>query len=291
MKKNLFSLLLLLLIVPHPARAFVTFDSGGTIDFSGVDPTGSAVRDGPGGQPTTVNFLAGTDLGPTDVEGSSRLNVLAGSMVDDFDVLGSGRLEISGGSHGGVDFLEASSGSITGGSFAGCFPCLRLFGQASAIVTGGSFSSPSQIVASTDDFATLEIRSGDFTGFVRANDDSLIEIRGGAIERVQSLDQATVILFGDGFVAVEGSTTVVDGFGEISDGFNGTITGQLSDGSPLSVTALNGVVGSRIVLASGALPVPALSPFADGGLLLGLLVASSWATLLRERRVMARSRS
>jgi hypothetical protein len=284
--KFLLSLFLLLSLTAFPSTvsAVTIFESGGTTDFTGTDATGAIVRNSSGGAPTTVHLLAGADLGPTDVEDSSRLNALDGSTVDDFDVLGFARLEISGGSHGGVDYLDSSTGLISGATFTGCFPCLRLFSQAVAVVTGGSFSSPNQIVASTAGFATLEIRDGAFTGIVRAADDSRIAISGGSIERVQSLDQATLILYGDGFLATEGATTVLSGFGEITDSFNGTITGQLSDGSALSVDALNGVVGSKIVLASGATSVPALSLLARFGLVLGVSVAAVLLGPIRARR-------
>jgi len=261
--------------------AVTIFEDGGTTDFAGIDPTGAIVRDSPGGDPTTVNLRAGADLGPTDIQDTSFLNVFDGTSVDDFDASGSASLEISGGSHGIVDYLDASSGAISGGTFVGCFPCLRLFATANATVTGGSFSSPGQVVALASGFATLEIRGGDFTGIVRASDDSRIEIFGGGIERVQSLDQATVILYGDGFLASEGATIVLDGFGEIGDSFNGTITGELSDGSALAIDALNGVVGSKIVLAPGTPPVPGLSDVARLGLVLALLAAGISFTIRR----------
>ncbi len=261
--------------------AVTIFEDGGTTDFAGIDPTGAIVRDSPGGDPTTVNLRAGADLGPTDIQDTSFLNVFDGASVDDFDASGSASLEIAGGSHGIVDYLDASSGAISGGTFVGCFPCLRLFATANATVTGGSFSSPGQVVALASGFATLEIRGGDFTGIVRASDDSRIEIFGGGIERVQSLDQATVILYGDGFLASEGATIVLDGFGEISDSFNGTITGELSDGSALAIDALNGVVGSKIVLAPGTPPVPGLSDVARLGLVLALLAAGISFTIRR----------
>ena len=278
-------LLLAIVGLPTDGLAVTIFEAGSETDFAGTDPTGAIVRDSPTGDPTTVNLRAGADLGPTDVQDASFLNVFDGTSVDDFDASGSAWLGISGGSHGIVDYLDDSNGSISGGAFTSCFPCLRLFANADATVTGGTFSSPGQVVASTSGFATLEIRSGDFTGIVRANDDSRIEIFGGGIERVQSLDQATVVLYGDGFIANEGPTTVLTGFGEIGDSFNGTITGELSDGSPLAIDALNGVVGSKIVLAQGATPVPGLSASARLGLVLGLLAAGTWFTSRRVAEV------
>jgi len=285
MKFLLTCLLLAIVGLPTDGLAVTIFEDGSETDFAGTDPTGAIVRDSPIGDPTTVNLRAGADLGPTDVQDASFLNVFDGTSVDDFDVSGSAWLDISGGSHGVVDYLDDSNGSISGGAFTSCFPCLRLFATADATVTGGTFSSPGQVVASTSGFATLEIRSGDFTGIVRASDDSRIEIFGGGIERVQSLDQATVVLYGDGFIANEGSTIVLTGFGEIGDSFNGTITGELSDGSPLAIDALNGVVGSKIVLAPGAAPVPGLSASARLGLVLGLLAAGTWFTNRRVAEV------
>ncbi|MBW2542033.1 MAG: hypothetical protein JRF15_08080 [Deltaproteobacteria bacterium] len=261
--------------------AVTIFEDGGTSDFAGADPTGAIVRDGPSGDPTTVNLLAGADLGPTDIQDASFLNVFDGTTVDDFDASGSASLEISGGSHGTVDYLDGSSGLISGGSFVSCFPCLRLFANANATVTGGTFSSPNQVVALASGFSTLQIHGGSFTGIVRATDDSRIEIFGGGIERAQSLDQATVVLYGDGFLASEGATIVLDGFGEITDSFNGTITGELSDGSPLAIDALNGVVGSKIVLAPGAPSVPGLSDAARLSLALALLAAGVLFTSAR----------
>lgn len=281
MKFLLTCLFLAIIGLSTDGLAVTIFEDGGTTDFTGTDPTGAIVRDSPTGDPTTVNLRAGADLGPTDVQDASFLNVFDGTSVDDFDASGSASLEISGGSHGIVDYLDDSNGSISGGTFVGCFPCLRLFATANATVTGGTFSSPGQIVALASGFAILEIRGGDFTGIVRASDDSRIEIFGGGIERVQSLDQATVILYGDGFLASEGATIVLDGFGEISDSFNGSITGELSDGSALAIDALNGVVGSKIVLAPGTPPVPSLSAVARLSLVLALLAAG---TLFTNRR-------
>jgi hypothetical protein len=285
MKLLLPGLLLALLGLPSTAFGVIVFEDGGVTDYAGVEPTGAIVRDSLAGSPTTVNLRPGADLGPTDVQGSSILNVFEGSTVDDFDVFDTARIDVSGGSHGTLDLLDDARGTISGATFDGCFPCLRLFANAEALVTGGSFASPSQIVALTQGFAALRIRGGSFTGFVRANDDSRIEILGGAFERVQALDQATVVLYGDGFLAVEGGTTVLAGFGEIVDGFNGTITGELADGSPLSIDALNGVVGSKIVLADGGpFQVPGLSPLARGLLGLGLVGIGGLASQRRGSR-------
>jgi hypothetical protein len=278
-----FLFLLTLLAVfgfPALAGAAIVFDDGQVHDFSGTDSTGAFIRDSAEGSPTTVNLLSGADLGPTDVEDASLLRVYAGATLSDVDAFGTSRVVILGGDHGTVDLNNDSQGSVSGGSFLGCLPCLRLFAQATATVMGGTFSSPSQIVVVTNGFAALELRAGSFDGIVRANDDSSLEIFGGDFVRIISVDQAVLTVYGEGFSALEGSTTVLSGFGEIPEGFNGTISGTLADGSPFSVTALNGVSGSRIVLAAAPpVAVPGLASPIARSLLLLVCVAAGVATV------------
>jgi len=282
-----FFLLLTLFTVfgfPSLTTAAIVFDDGLVNDFSGVDPTGAFIRDSLGGDPTTVNLLAGADLGPTDVEDTSLLRVRAGATLFDVDAFNASRVEILGGSLGTVDLDNDSRGSVSGGSFLGCLPCLRLFAQAEATVTGGEFSNPGQIVVSTNDFSALELHAGIFDGIVRANDDSSLEIFGGNFVRIISVNQAILTVYGEGFVAEQGSTTVLSGFGEVPEGFNGTISGTLADGSAFSVTALNGVSGSKIVLAPAPpVTVPGLaSPFAQALLLLAFVATGAAALQLRD---------
>ena len=282
-------LALLLTMLSTEVIAATIFDDGGINDYGGSDPTGAFVRDSAGGAPTTLNLLSGADLGPVDVEDASRLNAFSGSQVASLDALDSSRVTIAGGSHGGVDVHNDATGQISGGTFSVCSgPCLRVFNQAEVEVIDGSFSNPGQVVASANAFGVLWIRGGSFDGIVRANDDSAIEISGGTIQDVQSLNQAVLTIRGDGFLAQEGGSTLVNGFGEITEGFNGTITGTLADGTPLVADGLNGVVGSKIVLApASAVSVPGLASLAARGLLAaGLLVLgglASWRGASRRR--------
>jgi hypothetical protein len=279
---------LALLLLSPAAFAATVFDNGDINDYSGSDPTGAFVRDSAGGAPTTLNLLSGGDLGPVDVEDSSRLNVFAGSSVFSIDAFDSSWVTVSGGSHGGVDLRNDVTGKFSGGVFSSCGgPCLRVFDQAEGEVIDGSFSNPGQIVASASAFGVLWIRGGSFDGIVRASDDSAVEISGGTIQDVQSLNQAVLTIRGDGFLAQEGGSTLVNGFGEIADGFDGTITGTLADGSGLAIDALNGVVGSKIVLApASAVSVPGLASLAArAALAAGLLIIgglASWRIAGRE---------
>jgi hypothetical protein len=237
-----------LVLGPGAAGALV-FDNGMVNDFSGVDSSSTFVRDGAGGDPTTLNVLAGAQLGFTDVEDASILNVLPGSSVANIDALDASQLDISGGDHGGVDLQNDSVGHVSGGTFSACSgPCLRLFDEARGTVTGGSFSNTPISVLAVG-FGGLEILGGSFTGDVRSSDDATLDVFGGSLESVVATDQSTLTLFGSGFVAEEGGSVVLVGFGTIDDAFNGSITGTLSDGTPLSIDAFNGISGSRIVLA------------------------------------------
>jgi len=283
MKFQLLLTLIYVICLPSLASAAIIFDNGQVNDFSGTDPTGAFVRDSVLGVSTTVNLLAGADLGPTDVEDTSLLRVYDGATLFDVDAFGASHVIVLGGSLGSVDLDNDSRGAISGGSFSGCSPCLRLFAQAEANIAGGTFSNPAQIVVVTNDSAALEIHAGSFDGIVRANGASSLEIFGGDYVRIISVDQAILTVYGEGFVASEGSTTVLSGYGEVPEGFNGTISGTLADGSPFAVTALNGVSGSKIVLTAGSpAAVPGLaSPYAQGLLLLTL--GASAAAALRRR--------
>ncbi len=275
---------LLILLATTPAAAVTIFENGAVNDFSGSDPTGAIVRDSVGSLPTTLNLLPGASLGPTSIEDSSVLNMGPSASVTQIDALGSARVDLSGGTLQALDYQGGSGGSIAGGAFSGCSGrCLGLFGTAEVDVSGGSLSNGLQTVVSVNDDAALSITGGAFEGIVRAEDDALIEIFGGSIERIVATEQSTIVLYGDDFVASEGGSPVLVGFGDIDEGFNGTITGSLADASNLDITALNGVVGSRILLRQAPLAVPVLSGLSLG-LLAGLLGAVADGGLRRQRR-------
>jgi hypothetical protein len=216
------------------------------------------------------------------------LNASQGSSVFSLDAFDTSRITISGGgSHGGVDLRNDATGQISGGVFSSCSgPCLRVFDQAEGEVIDGSFSNPGQIVALASAFGTLWIRGGSFDGIVRASDDSAVEIFGGTIQDVQSLNQAVLTIRGDGFLAQEGGSTPVNAFGEITEGFDGTMTGTLANGTVLAADALNGVVGSKIVLTpASAVSVPGLASLAArAALAAGLLVVGGLASGRRAGR-------
>jgi len=160
-------------------------------------------------------------------------------------------------------------------------PALRLFDDAQATVSGGTFSASTVIVAFAGGQSALRIEGASFGGGqLRAEGDATLDVTGGtAFARIVCIDQALVTLYGDDFEASEGGGTVLAGYGELVDAFNGTLTGTLADGSPLAIDAQNWVAGSQIVLAPSPAVVPALGPIPVVALLPALLAGVGWRAI------------
>lgn len=259
-----------------PAHGTLLFDNGQVNDFSGTDPTGADVQDSPGGDPTTLNVLSGATLGVTEVFDSSLLNVQSGAtFVGAISGHDQSKVDVSGGDIVLVDLLNASQGTLSDGTFSCGGRCVGLFDTADVSITGGTFGNPTGISILAQQQSTASLSGGTFQGDVRAANDSAIEILGGDLSGVTATETATISLFGTDFVASEGGGPVLTGYGEIVDSFNGTITGTLADGTPLDISALNGVTGSRIVLAPPPAPPYSAAANAQASLLgNGSLVAS-----------------
>lgn len=286
MRSFLPCLLLLLLARPGVTHALV-FDDGSVNDYFGQSLIGNNfVRDDLLGNPTTLNMRSGSELGAsTAIEGSSALAVFPGSTLFRVEALDASTVDVVGGSlTGGLDLRNTTIGSVASGDVSNASgPALRLFDDAQGTVSGGSFSASSVIVAFASGQSTLRIEGATFGGGqLRAEGDANIDITGGsAFARIVCIDQAVVTLYGDDFEASEGGGTVLSGFGEIVDAFNGTLTGTLADGSPLSIDAQNGIAGSRIVLAPAPAVVPVLGPIPVFTLLPGLLAGVGWIAIAR----------
>ncbi len=162
-----------------------------------------------------------------------------------------------------MDLLNQASGTISGGAFACGGRCVGLFNTADVSISGGTFGNPTGISILAQDESTATLSSGTFQGDVRAANDSAIDILGGSLSEVTATESAIITLFGSDFIALEGGNPVLTGYGEIIDPFNGTITGTLADGTPLAISALNGAVASKIVLAQAPGPPPGYSAVAN----------------------------
>ena len=238
-----------------PAQGSLLFDNGQVNDFSGTEPTGADVQDSATGDPTTLNVLSGATLGSTHVFDHSILTVRSGAtFVNTISGQDLSTVSILGGDIVEVDLLNQSVGTISDGVFTCGGRCVGLFDSADVSISGGSFGNPTGISILAQEESTATLSDGTFQGDVRAADDSAIEILGGSLSGITATERAIITLFGSDFIASEGGSPVLTGFGEIMDQFNGTITGTLSDGTPLNISALNGVGGSKIVLAAQSPP-------------------------------------
>ena len=284
MRSLLLSLLLILLARPDVAHALV-FDNGAVNDYFGQSLIGNNfVRDDLLGNPTTLNMRAGSELGAsTTIEGSSALGVFPASTLFRVEAEGTSTVEVLGGSiTAGLDLRNTTVGTVSSGDVSNTSgPALRLFDGAQATVSGGTFSASTVIVALAGGQSTLRVEGATFGGGqLRAEGDATVDIAGGsAFAQIVCIDQAVVTLYGEDFEASEGGGTVLAGYGEIVDAFNGTLTGTLADGSPLTIDAQNGIAGSRIVLAPSPAVVPALGPIPLVVLLPGLLAGVGWLAI------------
>lgn len=252
----------LLLFRALPAHGVLLFDNGQVNEFSGIDTSGADVRDSATGDPTTLNVLSGGTLGGTDVFDSSVLTVQPGAtFVNAISGQDSSSVNVLGGDIIQVDLLNQSRGTISDGTFACGGRCVGLFDSSDVSISGGIFGNPTGIAILAQQASRATLNGGTFQGDVRAANDTAIDILGGSLSSVTATEGATVTIFGSDFIASEGGNPVLTGYGEIIDQFNGTITGILADGSPLNISALNGVAGSKIVLTQ--LPPPGYSAVAN----------------------------
>ncbi len=262
--RGTYLIVLLLAMTPLPARGALLFDNGQVNDFSGTDTTGADVQDSTTGDPTTLNALSGATLGSTQVLDHSILNVQSGAtFINTISGQDLSTVNVLGGDIVQLDLLNESVGTISGGAFSCSGRCVGLFDTADVTISGGTFGNPTGISILAQQGATATLNSGVFQGDVRAADDSAVEVLGGSLSDVTATEGAILTLYGSDFVASEGGNPVLTGYGEIIDQFNGTITGTLSDGTPLNVSALNGVGGSKIVLAEASSPPGGYSAVAN----------------------------
>ncbi len=247
-----------------PAQGTLLFDNGQVNNYSGTDTSGADVKDSTAGDPTTLNVLSGATLGVTQVFDSSVLNVQAGAtFVNTISGQDTSSVNVFGGDIFQVDLLNQSVGDISGGAFSCGGRCVGLFDTAEVSISGGVFGNSGGISILAQEESTAMITGGTFQGDVRAANDSSVDILGGNLSEVTATENAVITFFGDDFIALEGGIPVLTGFGEIIDSFNGTITGTLADDTPLDITALNGVVSSKIVLAPASTPPPGYSSVAN----------------------------
>jgi hypothetical protein len=285
--RSLFPILLLILFARPEVTQALVFDDGAVNDYFGQSLVGNNfVRDDLLGNPTTLNMRAGSELGAsTTIEGGSALGVFPGSTLFRVEAEGASTVEVLGGTiTGGLDLRNATVGAIASGDVSNASgPALRLFDDARATVSGGTFSASTVIVAFAGGQSALRIEGASFGGGqLRAEGDATLDVTGGtAFARIVCIDQALVTLYGDDFEASEGGGTVLAGYGELVDAFNGTLTGTLADGSPLAIDAQNGIAGSRIVLAPSPAVVPALGPIPVVALLPALLAGVGWLAIVR----------
>ena len=245
----------------------------------------------------------------TEVFGSSGLSVKAGAtFINKISGSDNATVEILGGDVILVDLLGQSRGTISGGTFACNGRCVGLFGSAQASILDGEFGNNGGISILAQENSSATLRGGTFLGAIRAANDSAIEIRGGNLSEVTATEQSLLTLYGTNFIAEDtGGNLVLTGYGDLPSGFHGQISGTLADGTTLDVSGLNGVTGSRIVLAeleptvtpgyasvanaqasSGGEKV--LSASAATNILLFLLLPAGTVFLLKARRAMAHRR-
>lgn len=207
--------------------------------FSNVD-----VRNSAAGDPTTVITRDGAIVSGISVRDSSLVRMYDDTQVNGYGVIhgyDSGRLEIHGGSATWIDLAYQAMAYIDGGTFVHGQNTLRMMGDATAHISGGSFTatSDSGAVINASQNSRLTITGGNFVGH------RISASVNGGISTVQ-LDvygghfagpDAGRLLFYTGYEAV---TTFYGRsfnlpFGIVPHEYEGPLTGTLANGDEIDV--------------------------------------------------------
>lgn len=263
-------LILVLLVAAWPARA-VVFEDGGIhlVDTNVPGKDGVQVHDGPGPAATTVTVTATVEAG-VSVTGISSATLDGATTGGSVFALDDARLTVVD-SEIGNDVFANQQAEVT---VQGADVLNNVFALGYAVIDVGATtvgdpleSSGQDVFANdsgritlhtgtvvlddvfTNDTASIGVDDAEIGGSLFANGFSQIELEGGSVaEDIQSNGEATVRIVGMDF-AVDGAPVP---FGPVA-ALSGTLTGSLSDGSPLANAFTRGE-GATILLV--AVPEP-----------------------------------
>ena len=252
------------------SRAVIFFDGMvHTIDAANSFPAeGVTVQDGVGPVTTTVNIVAGGEIGTLSnsdltVTGISQVDMSGGAIGRDVLMLHDAMISISGGTVGGtIRGMDFSSITFSGGDALNLFPAE----DSTVLVSGGTIGELNSVGRSH-----VNIQGGQIDRFLRPNGNSVVEVddvtvscaifldcnarvsdlgfmdfRGGIIEGdLIAATQGRIRLAGGtingSMFAFDQSEIIIVGssfnfpLGPLS-GTSGSLTGTLLDGSALDVT-------------------------------------------------------
>lgn len=207
--------------------------------FSNVD-----VRNSVDGAPTTVITRDGAIVLSISVRHSSLVRMYDDTLVDGYGVIhgyDNGRLEIYGGSATWIDLGYQSEARIDGGTFVHGTNILRVMGDATAHIIGGSFTATSDTgaVINASQNSRVTITGGDFVG------QRISASMNGGISTVElnvygghyAAPDAGRLLFYTGYDAVTtfyGSSFNLP-FGIVPHEYEGPLTGTLANGDAIDV--------------------------------------------------------
>ena len=256
---------LLSIAIAAPAGA-ILFDDGllHRIDAADSFPSeGVIVRDGPGGATTTVQVLAGGQVGTSVSEGLDAFEnsavIVSGDTVFDLFALDAARIEITGGEiqsgvgngtncvgicspameisggvlHGTLSSSRNGSLTISGGEM---LRSVRVEGFSVLTLSGGAiFGSASLPALQVSGNGVATVAGGAFHGDIRGDSGARLRISGGELD-------------GDLFAQGISSMTIAGSsfnrpLGELSE-TEGSLSGILADGTPFSVDFARGATAT-----------------------------------------------
>lgn len=237
------------------------------------------VRNSAGGDPTTVNALAGAQITLLGVFDTSVANFFAGSLVTGaVDANNASSVTFQGGTvdTGVVDALDESTMVINGGTFsANAQQMLRAFDTANLTINGGTFVGGQSSVLQVVGDASVTINDGSFSGVLRSgaggNDDGgRLDIYGGSFGPRPGDARAQIVNTFFSVITIYGQSFNLP-FGAITTDFNGTLVGVLANGESIDVDLIQSLRNSdtgRIVLVSAVPESSSLLLFGAGVMLL-----------------------